>query len=315
MPLLTPTLTKRVRKPPPMPTPRLTAADWRDFERVGRLLHVHDWVFAKTMAHNPHHYTLRKHWVDAEFIWVVGQIRLRGYRQRFGKSYYTQLDVNDHFYWTMGWPIGTLDRPGSSTILINKKPLALNADYIVPYDAIADRYDALFRDAASLRENDRVFEIVGDLTGRDVLDVGCGTGLAFEYANSRARSYLGLDPSQRMLDRFLSRFPSAQAAPSTLRAFVGLNGGPPQYDTVLALFGVGSYLTDEELLRIPTLLRPGGRAAVMFYPIGYVPQTYIETGVTVAHRSWTPSLFPGEVHRIGHHVLCLYESDEPGIEP
>jgi hypothetical protein len=36
------------------------------------------------------------------------------------------------------------------------------------------------------------------------------------------------------------------------------------YDVVLALFGAGSTLSDEELRRIPHVLRPGGRAAVMF---------------------------------------------------
>src|SRR5688572_5621333 len=99
-----------------------TQASAADLERLQQLLGEQEWIFAKTMPQNPHEYTLRRKWrSDDDFIFAVQIIRRHGYRQRWGKSYYTCLDVNDHFYWTMGWPIGTLDRPGSSTILINRK--------------------------------------------------------------------------------------------------------------------------------------------------------------------------------------------------
>ncbi len=99
-------------------------------ERLAGLLENAEWRFAKTMASNPHFYTLRKTWTrDEDFIWAVEQIRLRGYRQKFQGNWYTQLDVNDHFYWTMGWPIGAFDwgwkrLNAAGTILINRKPLA-----------------------------------------------------------------------------------------------------------------------------------------------------------------------------------------------
>jgi hypothetical protein len=68
---------------------------------------------------------LRREWAsDADFQWVVTQLRARGYRAKFGKTWYTQLDVNDHFYWTMGyhinWPNGM-----ALTALINRKPLSI----------------------------------------------------------------------------------------------------------------------------------------------------------------------------------------------
>ena len=94
---------------------------WASFERIGMLLHQQEWIFAKTMPQNPHFYTLRKKWaVDAEFAWTVEQIRLQGYKQKYGGNWYTCLDVNDHFYWTMGWPILKKDEP-NATILINRK--------------------------------------------------------------------------------------------------------------------------------------------------------------------------------------------------
>lgn len=97
--------------------------------RLAGLLATATWVFAKTMPQNPHFYTLRKTCVhDADFVWAVEQIRLRGYRQKYQGNWYTQLDVGEHFYWTMGWPVGTLDwgwerLNKAGTILINRKSL------------------------------------------------------------------------------------------------------------------------------------------------------------------------------------------------
>jgi 2-polyprenyl-3-methyl-5-hydroxy-6-metoxy-1,4-benzoquinol methylase len=266
---------------------------WTNFEKLGHLLQEAQWIFAKTMASNPHWYTLRKKWVnDADFVWVVERIRLCGYKQKFGGSWYVQLDVNDWFYWSMGAPLPI-------TILVNRKRISK----VAPYDAIADQYDALFQDEASLAEKAQVFGVVGDLTDREVLDVGCGTGRTLDYAE-RAAGYTGIDPSQAMLDRLRVRHPSAHTICTTLRSFAPVsNGEVGRYDTVLALFGTGSYLTDEELERIPLLLRSGGRAVVMFYDADYVPQT----SITVPHRKWAPGLFPGEIQKVRHHIVCVYE--------
>ena len=72
-------------------------------------------------------------------MWLVEQIRGLGYRQKWisqksGKaSWYTVLDVAGFFYFTMGWPIGSLAEwgwkrlNGGGTILINRKPLSTKA--------------------------------------------------------------------------------------------------------------------------------------------------------------------------------------------
>jgi hypothetical protein len=92
-------------------------------ERLAVLLEAATWRFATTMPDNPHWYTLRRTWArDEDFVWAVEQIRLRGYRHKYEGKWYTQLDVNDHFYWTMGWPINYPDGR-ACTILINRKPL------------------------------------------------------------------------------------------------------------------------------------------------------------------------------------------------
>ena len=67
------------------------------------------------MPENPHEYTLRREWAsDADFVRAVLFIRAHGYQNLFEGSWYTQLDIDDHTYWTMGAPV-------EETILINRK--------------------------------------------------------------------------------------------------------------------------------------------------------------------------------------------------
>lgn len=296
---------------------------WREFEVFGRQLLEQQWIFAKTMAHNPHWYTLRRKWPTQDaFRRAVEIIRARGYRKKFARTWYTQIDVNDHFYWTMGAPI---DYPNGTacTILINRKPLVEQdimigdtvvhskglEGRVVPYDQIADKYDDLFVSQEYLAENAQVFGMVGDFDGKDVLDIGCGTGLALDYVEM-ANSYLGIDPSIKMLEHLKARHPDAETICTTLGAFVPPDANADRYDIVLAVFGTGSYLTDEEIARIPTLLKPGGIALVMFYAPGYYPDTYVKTGVEVPHRPWTPAMFEGtEVRMVGGHVCCIYRKE------
>jgi hypothetical protein len=139
--------------PPGIPEP---PAD--ELARVVALLEARRWIFAKTMRHNPHWYTLRKEWgdhdgprpadgpepsrparqarqaeaatADEEFCWVVHWIRKWGFDERFppkpakGGRKYRVMILNGFKYWTMGCPCkpGPFN-PGYDTILINRKPV------------------------------------------------------------------------------------------------------------------------------------------------------------------------------------------------
>jgi SAM-dependent methyltransferase len=242
----------------------LLTSDWSAFEAAGRLLLVQDWIFAKTMPKNPHEYTLRRKWQeDNDFITVARYIREHGYRAYYWGKPYMQLDVNEHFYWTMGAPI-------SETILINRKVKRASAKY----DEIAPVYDSLFLDTESLIENASIVELLGDVGGKTILDIGCGTGLLLDYVLPRA--YTGIDPSSAMLERLKEKHPERGAAVihTELQAFVG-----GRYDLIVALFGAASYLNQDELARIPALLNDGGRFFLMFYKNGYRPVTYAKSGI------------------------------------
>ena len=87
-------------------------------DRVERDLAAARWIFAKTMPDNPHEYTLRRKWAsDTDFVHAVRFIREHGYRNLFEGRWYTQLDIGEHTYWTMGAPV-------EETVLIDRKKIA-----------------------------------------------------------------------------------------------------------------------------------------------------------------------------------------------
>lgn len=59
----------------------------------------------------------------------------------------------------------------------------------------------------SQRRRFEVFADIGDLEGRDVLDVGCGLGHLYDYLQERYRTvrYVGLDMSPRLLAKARER--------------------------------------------------------------------------------------------------------------
>lgn len=90
----------------------------RQLKTVAASLARQEWIFAKTMPDNPHEYCLRRRWVgdDNGFVEAVEVIREAGYETYFEGHPYIQLDIGDHFYWTMGFPV-------DETILINRKKI------------------------------------------------------------------------------------------------------------------------------------------------------------------------------------------------
>jgi hypothetical protein len=233
---------------------------WDEFNTIGHALEDRAWTFARTMPWNPHWYTRRVHWDDDElFQWVVTELRLRGYRSLYGKTNYTQLNLNDHFYWTMGnimnWPEDDPLTPGARmTAIINRKHIYGVAGHAPLFDT--KEWDSRWLDRGLV---ERVFGHIGDCTGLRVLDVGCGDGHSLPFTES-ADDYLGLDPSRRMLNRLQYNWPWVKTLCTPLISFATR----AYYDRVLALFGTGDYLTLEELARIPLLVGPGGQAFVMF---------------------------------------------------
>lgn len=226
------------------------------------MLESASWKFAKSMPGIPHFYTLRNTWESSrQFDNVVQLIRYFGYDTKFYSRMYRYWDCNGYHHWTMGEPI-------HETLLINRAVKKYNA----AYDIIADTYDSMYADESARRQSADVVSMVGDLTG-PVLDIGCGTGLLFEFGKDvgSAGRYVGIDISQTMLDRFARKFPMVNGTlvRCSLEDYWGQG-----FRKIVALFGAASYLNASDIDRIPAMLAPGGEAFLMFYRPDYVPAYY-----------------------------------------
>jgi len=124
--------------------------------RIDSLLDGARWKFAKTLIHNPHHYTLRDTWESQEdFDATVMFIREHGVTERFGKRDYTVYYRDEYKYWTMGNPL-------EQTILINRK-------------AVVHEFDrSALEHIQPLPDGNRYFGIIGNGTIRAVAVVDEG---------------------------------------------------------------------------------------------------------------------------------------------
>jgi hypothetical protein len=80
------------------------------------------WKYAKSMPQMPHWYTLRACAPDeSEFERFVLHIRAVGYKEKFGRTWYTYLNVGEWKFWTMGSPL-------DQTVLINRAKIVPDPD-------------------------------------------------------------------------------------------------------------------------------------------------------------------------------------------
>lgn len=259
------------------------------FERVaGALVEECRWIFAKTMPQWPHWYTLRKEWTsEVPFEAVAQFIREYGYREKFKPSggVYMRLNINGMKYWTMGAPLPI-------TILINRAEL----DRPQPYDEIAATYDAMWDTPDAHAENREVIERL-NYTGGSILDIGCGTGLLLDYI--RPERYVGIDPSRGMLARLREKHPDAEVVATAFESFFTRE----KFDLVVGLFASPSYIEPSALIRLPSLLKPGGRFFMMFYQPDYEPVTYRLSGVQVPHHPFQFDSLSGSISNYHNFIV------------
>ena len=250
------------------------------------------WVFAKTMPENPHEYTLRKDWDSEYFDKAVTLIRRFGYKTKFKGRYYTQFNVADHFYWTMGAPI-------EKTILINRAFIDKDAPH--PYDDFADKYDSWFSSDKSKAEDSALGAMLPGYCHGATLDIGCGTGLLLSLSYEAHDCYFGIDPSKGMLSILKTQYPSAVVLQSRYEDFAGVG-----FDSIVSLYGSINYTAPECLRRLDHQLNPGGSYFLMFLAESYSPVTHQLSGKNIpCHQTSAYSLPAGaELIPFGNYIIA-----------
>jgi len=165
------------------------------------------------------------------------------------------------------------------------------------FDRLAPAYDALYRSDRAQREDERLLELLGGVLdimppwhGRNVLDVGCGTGLFMRLTGWPEDGYVGLDVSTGMLEHARYAYPRAMFHVGSVEAIPLVD---ESVDAAVSLFGPLSYVAApvRALSEIRRVLRPNAPAFLMVYAPGWYGTNcgvMGETDLNTAPAAWTP---------------------------
>jgi SAM-dependent methyltransferase len=141
----------------------------------------------------------------------------------------------------------------------------------------ADRYDR-----TRPRYPDALVErIVAARPGPEVLDVGCGTGIAARQLQAAGCRVLGVDPDARMAD-----FARRQGLEVEVATFETWDPAGRMFDTVTAAQAWHWVDPVAGATRAAQVLRPGGRLAVFWYV--FQPPSEVAEAFTAVYRRVLP---------------------------
>ena len=154
--------------------------------------------------------------------------------------------------------------------------------------------------------------VLGDLAGRDVLEVGSGAGQCSRWVTSRGGRAVGLDLSVRQLQHS-RRIDDATGVtvPSVLGTVTALPFRDDSFDVVFSSFGALQFIADIDVAvaEAARVLRPGGRYAFSItHPTRWMfPDDPGEPGLTASQSYWDRTPYvevddaSGEVSYVEHH--------------
>lgn len=260
-----------------------------------------EWVFAKTMPEAPHEYVVKNKlspFYKTQFERLTKYIRIFGRNERYLGTHPVRqyLYIAGYKYWTMGAPI-------QSTIIMNRAQVDPN-----PYDLM--QYETLFTSPEDLMEEKELVEYVIQAFQdrpriKTVLDVGCGDGLFIRHTDYPEDSYVGIDPSVRMLSLFAQNHPSYEES-----IFLGRAEDArltARFDLIISLYGSPNYLPFIWPEFFNDRLSAKGLYFLCFFGAGYTPKTYERSGVTADHFFYPKSQLQDNfecVRQWGNYYLC-----------
>lgn len=127
------------------------------------------------------------------------------------------------------------------------------------YDLHAKDYDQR-RDYLNSFEKDELKRLIGDVKGKKVLDVGCGTGRLIGYLQNEGAEVTGVDLSEKMVEKVQKKFSFIDVKQADIRELPFENDS---FDVVIAAFVI-VHLKDlqEAFDEVCRVLKPGGHFIV-----------------------------------------------------
>ncbi|WP_328697899.1 class I SAM-dependent methyltransferase [Streptomyces sp. NBC_00342] len=126
-----------------------------------------------------------------------------------------------------------------------------------------------------------VARIVAGSPGREVLDIGCGTGIAARQFQAAGCAVLGVEPDARMAD--VAR---ARGLPVEVAAFEAWQPAGRRFDTVIAAQSWHWVDPVAGAAKAARVLRPGGRLAIFGH--AYEPPAGVAEPFAAAYRRVVP---------------------------
>lgn len=244
-------------------------------------IHELDWVFAVTYAESaPHEYVTADRspeFTREDCVRAARVIRTFGEPAKFFNTTRTYLtDADGWKYWDMAGDdvriSGIINRGRVEHVYGLQNAPRTKSETPTAYDSVATEWDRAL--GATEYERSRLRELVatlGTFTKRRVLDVGCGTGLALDLEITQSVRYVGIDPSQAMLNELVRKYPHpAMVHPMTFADAIRrrvLNA--TRFDLVVALGGSASYFDDSDLDAIVD--HAAGPRLLSVYAEGHAP--------------------------------------------
>jgi len=154
--------------------------------------------------------------------------------------------------------------------------------------------------------------VLGDVAGREVLEVGSGAGQCSRWVRVHGGTSYGLDLSARQLQhsRRIDE-ESGVAVPSVLATATALPFAGAAFDVVFCSFGAMQFIADLDVAvaEVARVLRPGGRFAFSItHPTRWsFPDDPSEAGLTATSSYWDRTPYvevddeSGRVAYVEHH--------------
>ena len=256
-----------------------------------KLINQVHWILAKTYVSLPHEYIVRGRCglTDEEFEYLVHSQREHGITEQWHNYNFSYLYIDGYKYWTMGDAI-------ENTTIINRQKVFSEFDNIGVMEEIQP--DALYN---------QVTQVFHDtFPGRDVYEVGCGTGVTFERFNIEPMHYRGVDPSKKAIEQFKQSHPELSNRLFVNSLEESVNYWSKGTAVVLATFGAASYFMRQYL---EILAKSGQDYFLMFYREDYCPEQFKDMHQFLYMDNDLSVIFPdGHIYHVDNYRVVSSKS-------